>query len=58
MEKNIIRNENIIFEFCSGNYGDNFFFLEKQKIMEGRSLLTLRGIIYNIFLMYIVDFSF
>lgn len=57
MEKNIIRNENIIFEFCSGNYGDNFF-LEKQKIMEGRSPLTLRGIIYNIFLMYIFDFSF
>lgn len=57
MEKNIIRNENVIFEFCSGNYGDNFV-LEKQKIMEGRSLLTLRGIIYNIFLMYIFDFSF
>lgn len=57
MEKNIIRNENIIFEFCSGNYGDNFF-LEKQKIMEGRSPLTLRGIIYNIFRMYIFDFSF
>lgn len=57
MEKNIIRNENIIFEFCNGNYGDNFF-LEKQKKMEGRSPLTLRGIIYNIFLMYIFDFSF
>lgn len=31
MEKNIIRNENIIFEFCSGNYGDNFFFFRKTE---------------------------
>lgn len=32
MEKNIIRNENIIFfEFCSGNYGDYYFFFRKTE---------------------------
>lgn len=30
MEKNIIRNEKIIFEFCSGNYGDNYFFRKTE----------------------------